>query len=82
MSAKALDASTYMHGSTEDRVQFARTFVTSLSKDGYAKLRNHGISHEDVKEMLTWVCEISFLSSLTFFIITGPLSAGVLRADV
>ena len=55
MSAGTLDASRYMHGSAHDRVKFARDFVSALNKDGYAKLRNHGISHEDVREMFSWV---------------------------
>lgn len=55
MSAGTLDASRYMQGSADDRVQFAREFVSALNKDGYAKLRNHGISHEDVKEIFNWV---------------------------
>ena len=55
MSAGTLDASRYMHGSADDRVRFARDFVSALNKDGYAKLRNHGIPREDVVEILSWV---------------------------
>ena len=55
MSAETLDASRYMHGSADDRVRFAKDFVSTLNKDGYAKLRNHGISDEDVKEIFSWV---------------------------
>ena len=55
MSAGTLDVSRYMHGSAGDRVQFARDFVSALIKDGYAKLRNHGILQEDVREIFSWV---------------------------
>ena len=55
MSAGTLDVSRYMHGSADDRVRFARDFVSALNKDGYAKLRNHGISREDVMEIFSWV---------------------------
>ena len=51
MSAGTLDASRYLDGTADDRVQFTRDFVSALNKDGYAKLRNHGISHEDVREI-------------------------------
>lgn len=55
MSAETLDASRYMYGSADERLRFARELVSALNKDGYARLRNHGISHEDIRDFFSWV---------------------------
>ena len=55
MSPDTLDASQFIHGSVDDRVNFARRLVSCLDKDGFVKIRNHGIPSQDIKEMLSWV---------------------------
>ncbi|KAL8824545.1 MAG: hypothetical protein Q9191_004979 [Dirinaria sp. TL-2023a] len=54
MSSTTLDASRYLAGSADDRIQFAKDLVSCLSQHGYVRLRNHGISSEDVTEIFNW----------------------------
>lgn len=61
MGTETLDASRYTNGTTDERLQFARDFVSSLNKHGYAKLRNHGISSQDVRELFSWVWKQTFV---------------------
>ena len=55
MPVGTLDASQYIHGAADNRKRFASDLVGCLHKDGYAKLRNHGISAESVNEIFSWV---------------------------
>ncbi|KAL8934677.1 MAG: hypothetical protein Q9216_005788 [Gyalolechia sp. 2 TL-2023] len=54
MCTEALDASQYIVGSADDRLQFARDLVSRLNEEGFVKLRNHGISTENVREIFSW----------------------------
>ncbi|KAK0510872.1 hypothetical protein JMJ35_006424 [Cladonia borealis] len=68
MSVGTLDTSRYIDGTADGRFQFARDLVSALNKDGYAKLRNQGISYEDVREIFSWVNCLDFNTTvgLTF----------------
>lgn len=55
MSLATLDLSQYIDGSADGRIKFAKDLVSCLGKDGFVKLRNHGIPSQDVKEMFSWV---------------------------
>lgn len=50
-----LDASQFIKGSVEERTNFARDLVSCLEKDGFVKIRNHGIPSQDIKDMFSWV---------------------------
>jgi isopenicillin N synthase-like dioxygenase len=50
-----LDASLYLQGSQAERTGFATDLVQSLQRDGFIKLRNHGIPTKSLDDIFTWV---------------------------
>lgn len=55
MYTEALDASQYILGSADDRFRFSIDLVSRLNEEGFVKLRNHGISAENVRKIFDWV---------------------------
>lgn len=66
MSPATLDVSQFISGSVDDRIKFARDLVSCLEKDGFVKLRNHGIPSQDIKEMFSWVSSVPQLTKKTW----------------
>jgi isopenicillin N synthase-like dioxygenase len=50
-----LDLSLFLRGDEKQRRQFADDFCGCLKQHGFAKLVNHGLSDEAVKELYHWV---------------------------
>ncbi|KAL9061565.1 MAG: hypothetical protein Q9162_000097 [Coniocarpon cinnabarinum] len=48
MAPNSVDASHYLHGSTDQRKAFAKELVTYFQIDGFVKIRNHGIPSESI----------------------------------
>lgn len=55
MEVKTLDFSLYSRGSDEERALFVSQLLDSVTTNGFAKLINHGVPDEFVKEAFNWV---------------------------
>lgn len=58
VSLPTLDGAKWLSGSESDRQEFANGLLKSLKRHGFAKLVNHGISDDAVREMYRWVTAI------------------------
>lgn len=50
-----LDASKFQTGTPAERLQYSKSLLEQLSKNGFARIRNHGIDSQRVEEAFEWV---------------------------
>ena len=55
MALPTLDLSWYTDGNAAERQQLASQLLDSLSQHGFVKLVGHGVSRQNVEELLEWV---------------------------
>ena len=55
MTTSALDLSLFISEDSQQRKQLASDLFGRLSRQGYAKLVNHGISDDLVAKLFNWV---------------------------
>ena len=60
MTLPTLDLSLFTRGNASQQAQLASDLLQSLSRHGFVKLVNHGISDEAVADLFEWVCPICF----------------------
>lgn len=53
-----LDLSHFRQGNAQQKAKFANDFCGSLKRHGFAKLVNHGLSDDSVKELYHWVITV------------------------
>ena len=56
MDLPTLDLSLFTGGNASQRMQLASDLLNSLSRHGFVKLVNHGISDLVVAQLFEWVC--------------------------
>ena len=63
-SDQPIDLSLYLHGSIDEKRHVARALLNSLRKNGFARLRNHGIEKSVISEAFHLVNRHFFLENL------------------
>jgi isopenicillin N synthase-like dioxygenase len=61
MAVPTLDFSKFISGTPEERKQFALDLLDSFERTGFAKLKNHTFSNDQLRELFHWVS--NFLQS-------------------
>ncbi|ETS81754.1 hypothetical protein PFICI_06756 [Pestalotiopsis fici W106-1] len=54
MSVPTLNYNSFIQGTAEERVQFARDLLSSFERTGFAKLSNHTFSDSQLQELFHW----------------------------
>lgn len=55
MAVPTLDLSKFLSGTPEERKQFALDLLDSFERTGFAKLKNHTFSNDQLRELFHWV---------------------------
>jgi isopenicillin N synthase-like dioxygenase len=54
-TVRRLDFSAFLKGDEQKQAEFCRDLVDALCKEGFVKLRNHGIDKENIEKVFEWV---------------------------
>lgn len=60
-----LDGSKWLNGTEAERQEFANDLLHCLQRHGFAKLVNHGISDDEVRDLYRWVRSVLSQSKRT-----------------
>lgn len=65
MTISTLDISLFTKANSEERKKFTEELLASLTRYGFVKFVNHGISDQSVKEIFHWVAMAFLLTPKT-----------------